>query len=280
MIDVYRRLRRHYRDLPDLPDPSEAATWTPDDPAAVKSTIERFGCWGYVPPALQDRLEELTAPPPPPDPAEVMKRKRREFEWAKTQNRGPVVRKIGDYAIAWNAPVGWTPERYQVVARSQPRYGSEPLYDDPFHYAEIPDETEPGGIRYVRRPRLTWTSVGGYEPGRGPIRSPRSSHEVPLSLLEPCGPGPWQVAVLGWWEDMGGVIGNVVELGTATPNAAPGAVDPELPRWERILAHVRAYEGPRLRRNGAPYVVTLRKRAGMRSITAAERNRAWREVRG
>ena len=47
-------------------------------------------------------------------------------------------------------------------------------------------------------------------------------------------------------------------------------------RMARIVEACRTYTGPRLRRGGAPYVVHLRRHAGMPGISSAERHQAHR----
>ena len=281
-MNNYERLRRYWTSLPELPNPDrvDISQWSPEDPAALKANIKRRNVWGYVDSRVRARLDELTAPPPPPTPAEELARQRELFKAAV----GCSVRQGtgGDYSLAWDAPPGWTPDRYQVLARSVPQHGHQPIPDDPHgSWHKVPDATRPQGYRWQRRSRRTWTALGGYDPSVGPIRTPQSNHSLGLDLLSAVGPGPWQITVLAWWPGMGGVYGqNTIEVGVPTPQAKPEQVDPALPRMDRIIAAVRTYEGPRLKRSRKPHVRYLRKFAGMRDITAAERNQAWRVVNG
>ena len=60
-MNAYDQLRRHYRDLPELPGADEAADWTPADPQAIKAGICRRNVWGYVPIQVRARLGKLLA---------------------------------------------------------------------------------------------------------------------------------------------------------------------------------------------------------------------------
>ena len=277
-MNAYERLRRFWTFLPELPNPdhTDLATWQPARPAAeIKANLKRRNVWGYVDPRVRARLDELTAPPPPPTPAEQLARERERFKRAA----GATVRQGsgGPYTLGWDAPDGWTPDRYQVLARSVAIHGRQPIRDEVFGpWRKVPDASRPEGYRWQRESRRTWTALGGYDLATGPIRTPRQDHALDLSLLAAVGPGPWQVTVLSWWPPMGGVYGeNVLEGGVPTPTADPTDVDPRLPREERILRAVRSYSGPRLKRSGKPHVRFLRKFARMPRITAAERNAAW-----
>lgn len=165
--------------------------------------------------------------------------------------------------IAWDEVKGWKAEHYQVMGRSIPLHGDKPVIDDPFVW----EQDENG--KWHRRPRLTWTALGGYDLAYGPYRGACSSYSIVKKWLETSGPGPWQIVVAAYWKDRGWVYGPLVEWDDVKVK--------EPTRMDKIVSAIQTYTGRRTK-DGRPWVRYLRKHADMPDITTKERDEAYKKA--
>lgn len=208
----YSQLRRIWSHLPDLPDPnSDLTAWTPDDPAALKAALQPRSVWSaFVDRRIKARIDELIeASRPPPAPAITRETAR------GVRNLRIAGEPDGVLHIAWDAPDGWTPDLYQVVARGR-RHHDQPIADDPFgEYVEAADGT------WTRTPRNTWNGLGHER--HVDMSQPQTWHPVHRSVLAAAGDGPWQIAVTALGTGFGIVYPDQVLLWPATEPADVGA---------------------------------------------------------
>ena len=285
-MNYYNRIRQHYKDLPELPDPdSNLNDWNPVKPQDIKDRINGRNVMGYVDQRIRNRLDQLIeeAKPPLPTPEEIAAQAQADFEQAK----GPVCRIIDPNSkycdIAWNAVEGWTPERYQVMGRSIARWGRDcPVEDDIFGTWKQKDT----GEWYRDGIRQTWTAMGGYDPAIGPYKGACAKYYVKQAWLDGCGDGPWQIAVAAHFDGKGWVYGPIIEWPKPKGNIVPKGQEapkdhhgllPPTNRKEYIYNATSTYSGKRTK-DGRPYLRQLRKHAGIKDITSAERNQAYKDV--
>ena len=222
-MNIYKRLRLFFPDLPELPDPGspEVETWEPDSPAELEP-IERRNVWHRIEPEeFRGRLIRMW--------------KRHMYDQVKAERDALDARKAAN--------------------RHPPRNCSR---ENNTVYWDAPNEGEAPAWYWVEEQRNgSWTRL---QPEIMPSQT---------LMRHLYGDGPARVAAYypnepqkyGW----GFRYGPLLERPAMTDE-----------RMARIVAACKSYTGPRLRRSGAPYVVYLRKHAGMPSISSRERHKAHR----
>ena len=264
-MNNYDQLRRHWKHLPELPDPDreDISVWEPENPEKLYEEIGRHNVWGYVDHRVRKKLEAIieARKPPPLTPEEKLQIEIEEFKGLGTPRniRLVEVTPMGGLVIAWDAVIGWEPASYQVLGRSEPLHGDKPTYDDPF----------------ARPPRYTWTALGGYDPASGPITGGHGGYYVDHRWLKQMGPGPYQITVQAWHQRRGAKIAEPVTM--SNEREEEKTVRKILSRQERILETVRNFNGKRTR-DGRPYLRHLRKDASLPDISRQERDEAYRTV--
>lgn len=282
MNTAYDQLRRHYKDLPELPESAE--NWTPEDPRAIRDAINRRNVRGYVDRKILERLDylinEAEKEAQREDPTDFSKMTFKERfdaypDWMTMEEKteadieayesleGPEVRivsKPGEPpAVGWDAVEGWVAERYQVMGRSIGLHGRGlPVKDDPFGTWERDENGKWTRIGI----RMTWNTLGGYDPAIGPYRGACERYEIVKRWLEGSGPGPWEITVAAYFDGRGWVYGNLVEWPEPEPQPEEwkernrlvsdihGYIEQEgwppiyYERWKRTLAALGVLEYP------------------------------------
>ena len=146
---------------------------------------------------------------------------------------------------------------YQLFARSKVLHGDKPVLDDPFGpwvWVDDPNGREVKRVdgkwvrdkdgryvrgRYERRPRRTWTKIGGYE--RGTMKS-RTQANTRIDIVESDlpGPGPWQAVIDVRTDHSSKTKSNMIDVEFEPPKK-------ELSRFEKIVAAIKTFQGRRTR---------------------------------